>query len=182
MQDFKTISKWIWISMRIGKKAFVYIYESFCTKEMQIAIKELPNHQREIQNEPLMLLEEVKALMHTLIRAQYPFMSLTESLASLVNVKQNNNEQLVDYLERFEQDKMIIKYQLGEKVLNQFIENYLDQDKKSSMEQQALKENGFEAWMKVIFPRGSNQSIYAKLMKEYRKDYANQDGDYPKTV
>ena len=45
-------------------------------------------------------------------------MSLTESLASLVNVKQNNNEQLVDYLERFEQDKMIIKYQLGEKVLN----------------------------------------------------------------
>ena len=47
--------------------------------------------------------------MHTPMRARYPFMSLTENLASLINVKQNDNELLVDYLERFEQDKMITK-------------------------------------------------------------------------
>ena len=90
-------------------KALTYIYESFCAKEMQVTIKELPNYEREIQNEPLKLLEEVKALMHTPMRARYPFMSLTENLASLINVKQNDNELLVDYLERFEQDKMITK-------------------------------------------------------------------------
>ena len=164
------------------KKAFAYIYESFCTKEMQIAIKELPNYEKEIQNQPLKLLEEVKALMHTPIRARYPFMSLTENLASLINMKQNENEQLVDYLERFEQDKMIIKSQLGKNLLDNFIQNYPDYDKKSSTEQQAMKENGFEAWMAAIFLRGSNQSIYAELMKDYRKDYANQDDNYPKTV
>ena len=41
------------------KKTFAYIYESFCTKEMQIAIKELPYYEREIQNQPLKLLKEV---------------------------------------------------------------------------------------------------------------------------
>ena len=111
-------------------KAFAYIYESFCTKEMQVAVKKLPNYEKEIQNEPLKLLEEVKALMHAPRRARYPFMSLTENLATLINVKQNNSEQLVDYLERFEQDKMIIKSQLGEDVLDKFIESYPGYDKK----------------------------------------------------
>ena len=68
-------------------KVFTYIYESFCTKEMQVAIKELPNYEKEIQNQPLKLLEEVKVLMHTPIRARYPFMSLTENLVSLINMK-----------------------------------------------------------------------------------------------
>ena len=68
-------------------KAFAYIYESFCIKEMQVAIKELPNYEKEIQNQPLKLLEEVKVLMHTPIRARYPFMSLTENLVSLINMK-----------------------------------------------------------------------------------------------
>ena len=93
-------------------KAFAYIFENYCTKDMQVAVKELPNYEKEIQNQPLKLLEEVKALMHTPMRARYPFMSLTENLVSLVNVKQNDNESLVDYFERFEQGKSIIKSQL----------------------------------------------------------------------
>ena len=52
-------------------KAFAYIFENYCTKEMQVAIRELPNFEKEIQNEPLKLLEEVKGLMHTPRRARY---------------------------------------------------------------------------------------------------------------
>lgn len=80
-------------------KAFTYIFENYCTKEMQVPIKELPNYDSEIQNKLLKLLEEVKGLMNTPMRAKYPFMSLTENLANLVNFKQGDNETLVDYLE-----------------------------------------------------------------------------------
>ena len=67
-------------------------------------------------------------------------------------------------------------------MLDKFIENYPDYDQKLNTEQQVMKENDFEAWMAAIFLCGSNQSIYAELMKDYRKDYANQDDNYPKTV
>ena len=163
-------------------KSYAYIFESYCSKDMQVAIKELPNYESEIQNEPLKLLEEVKKLMHTSVRARYPFMSLTENLASLVNFKQNEKEPLCDYLERFEQDKCIVKSQMGDDVLDTFMESYPSYDSLGIDEKKTLKKSGFEAWMAAIFLRGSNQSVYGELMKDYRKDYANNDDNYPKTV
>ena len=84
------------------------------------------------------------------MRARYPFMSLTENLANLLNVRQNDNETLIEYLEHFEQDKSIIKSQLGEKILDTFMESYPKYDKKSKDEKKALKAAGFEAWMVTI--------------------------------
>ena len=120
--------------------------------------------------------------MHTPMRARYPFMSLTENLASLINFKQNEKETLVDYLERFEQDESIVKSQLGEHVLDTFMESYPNYDLKTSDEKKVLKNTGFEAWMATIFLRGSNQSVYGKLMRDCRKDYANNNDNYPKSV
>ncbi len=62
---------------------------------MQVDIKELPDYESEIQNEPLKLLEEIKGLRHTPMRTKYPFMSFTENLENLINVKQSDNELLV---------------------------------------------------------------------------------------
>ena len=120
--------------------------------------------------------------MHTPMRARYPFMSLTENLATLINVRQNDNEPLVDYLERFEQDKSIIKSQLGENVLDTFITSYPKYSTLGTVQQDTMKKEAFEAWMATIFLRGSNQSIYGELMRDYRKDYANNDDNYPKSV
>ena len=36
--------------------------------------------------------------------------------------------------------------------------------------------------MAAVFLLGSNQSVYAELMRDYRKDFANQDNNYPKSV
>ena len=62
-------------------------FENYCRKEMQVAIKELPNYDSEIVNELLKLLEEVKGLMQMPMRARYSFMSLTENLVNLLNVR-----------------------------------------------------------------------------------------------
>ena len=163
-------------------KAYAYIYEAYCSKEIQIAIKELPKYESEIVNQPLNLLKEIKILMHTPMKARYPFMSLTENLSSLLNIKQNEKESLVEYFERFEQEKGIVKSQLGDSVLDKFMESYPKYDKASDTEKTALKAAAFEAWMAAIFLHGSNQSAYGELMKDYRLDYANQDDNYPKLV
>ena len=86
-------------------KAYAYILEKYCAKELQIALKELPNYESDVVNNPINLLKEVRGLMHTPIKARYPFMSLTENLSNLLNIKQTENESLIEYLERFEQIK-----------------------------------------------------------------------------
>ena len=67
-------------------KAYAFIFEQYCGKEMQVAIKELEHFEKTIQNNPLELLKEVRTLMHTPIKARYPFMTLTENLSSFLNL------------------------------------------------------------------------------------------------
>jgi len=55
------------------------------------------------------------------------------------------------YLERFEQEKIIIKSQLGDEVLDNFMENY----------------------PKYKYACGINQIIYGELMTDYWKDFTN---------
>ena len=163
-------------------KVYAYIFENYCAKELQIALKELPNYESDVVNNPINLLKEVRGLMHTPIKARYPFMSLTENLSNLLNIKQTENESLIEYLERFEQDKGIMKSQLGVTVLDKFMETYPTYSDADADGQAKLKSAAFEAWMAAVFLRGSNQSIYGELMRDYRKDFANQDDNYPKSV
>ena len=88
----------------------------------------------------------------------------------------------VDYPEQFEQDKSIIKSQLGENVLDTFMESYPKYTLLSTVQQDAMKKEVFKVWMATMFLRGCNQSIYGELMRDYRKDYANNDDNYPKSV
>ena len=105
-------------------KAYAFIFEQYCGKEMQVALKELEHFEKKIQNDPLELLKEICTLMHMPIKARYPFMTLTENLSSFLNLRQAENESLLDYLERFEQEKNIIKSMLGPDVLYKFTTTY----------------------------------------------------------
>ncbi len=55
--------------------------------------------------------------------------TMTEALARLVNCKQADNEQLLDYIKRFKQLRDVVKNYLGTEVLNKFAE-YQDDYKK----------------------------------------------------
>ena len=53
-------------------KAFALIWDSYCSREVCVAIKEMPDFEFVISNDPLILLGMIKSLMHTLERAKYP--------------------------------------------------------------------------------------------------------------
>ena len=71
---------------------------------------------------------------------------------------------------------------MGVTVLDKFMETYPTYSDADADGQAKLKAAAFEAWMAAVFLRGSNQSIYGELMRDYRKDFANQDDNYPKSV
>ena len=103
-------------------KAYALIFGNYCSRTMQSRVEEHPEFETKIENNPIELLEVIKVLMHDPVRAQYPMISMTEALTRLMNTKQANNEQLLDYIKRFKQTRDVAVSHLGTDLLNKFAE------------------------------------------------------------
>ena len=99
---------------------------------MQHRIKEHPDFESTIQNDPIELL---KIVMHDPIRAKYPYALLTETLIRTLNIKQLEHERLIDYMKRFKQSRDVLKSHIGEDILNKFVENLPEYQQTTTVEQ-----------------------------------------------
>jgi hypothetical protein len=79
-------------------KAYALIFSTYYNKIMYNRIEEHPEFKSVIHDDPIELLNKIKVLMHNPIRAKYPFVSLTKSISRMLNLKQNENEGLLDYV------------------------------------------------------------------------------------
>src|SRR4029079_12267359 len=111
----------------------------YCVKTMQSRIEEHPEFETKIENDPIELLKAIKTLMHDPVRAQYPLVSMTDALTRLVNVKQMDNEPLLDYVKRFKQLRDVAKSHLGTKVLDTFTKQSEEYRKLTEEEQKTSK-------------------------------------------
>ena len=107
-------------------KAYSLVFQTYCTSEMKSALKELPDFESRIQDDPLEILESISKLMHTPMKACYPMASLAETFSSLLNLRQLENEKLLDYYERFSQEATVAKSLLGKDFLDKFVENTIE--------------------------------------------------------
>ena len=82
--------------------AFALI-KSFCNQTMVNKLEALPDYEAQILDDPIKLLENIKILMHDPECARYEFGSLTEAMQRVVNIKQLEDENLIDYVKRFKQ-------------------------------------------------------------------------------
>ena len=89
-------------------KAYALIWDSYCSKEIQIALKEMPDFDTAINKDPLVLLEEIEELMHTPERAKYLSLTTVEVLLNFLKCKQGDKESLIDYLSRFKSERDIV--------------------------------------------------------------------------
>jgi len=150
---------------------------------MQSRIEEHPDFESKIQNDPIALLEAIKILMHDPVRAQYPMVSMTDALSRLVNVKQVDNEPLLDYVKRFKQLRDVVKSHLGTDILDTFTEHSEAYKKLSDAKEKAtLKAEAFDSWMAYLMIQGSDQSKYGSLVKGFISQYSLGNDQYPKTI
>jgi hypothetical protein len=104
-------------------KAYALIFTTYCTKQMQARIEQLPDYESKLKHKPIAVLEAIQTLMHDPIRAQYPLVSMTDHLVRLLTTKQRDNESLLDFVKRFKQTRDVAKSQLGSTFLNEFVEH-----------------------------------------------------------
>ena len=88
------------------------------TENMRDKIKGQTDFDKEIKHNSIALLEAT----HDPIRAQYPFLSLFDSLYRLITIQQQDNESLQEYIVRFKQVRDNFKKHCGTKFLDHFVE------------------------------------------------------------
>jgi hypothetical protein len=145
-------------------KAYALIFSTYCNKTMQNRVEEHPEFETTIRDDPIELLNKIKVLMQDPIRAQYPFASLTEAISRMLNLKQSENEGLLDYVKRFKESRDIMKSLVGTDILDKFVENTLDyRDESSTTLKQTMKHGAFDRWMAYLLIRNSDQAKYGSL-------------------
>ena len=110
-------------------KAYVLIFNNYSTKSMQARIEEHPDFEAKIEDDAIKLLETIKTLMHDTVRAIYPVASITEALARLINIKQQEGEYLCDYVKQFIQLRDVTKSQIGKSIVDDYVERQDDYKK-----------------------------------------------------
>jgi hypothetical protein len=137
------------LEQNLTKAYALLIFSTYCNKTMlQNRIEEHPKFETAIHDDPIELLTKIKVLMHDPIRAKYPFASLTEAISRMLNLKQSENEGLLDYVKRFKESRDIMKSHVGTDILDMLVENTLAyQDKPNALIKQEMKDRAFDRWM-----------------------------------
>jgi hypothetical protein len=138
-------------------KAYGVIWSDYMTKAMRQRIEEHPEFENKIDQKPVALLIAIKSAMHESVRAQYPYVSLTYQFTSVLNIKQRDDENLLDYTKRFKQLRDVLQSNVDTQILQSWIEQ-TEWYKKApnTTEKKALKDGAFEAWMAYVFLQGSD--------------------------
>jgi hypothetical protein len=164
-------------------KAYALIFSNYCTKTMQSRIEQHPDYDMILEDDPIAVLEVIKTLMHDPVRAQYPMISMTDALCRLTNIKQWENESLLDYVRRFKELRDVAKSQLGSEFLDRFVEHQaLYQNASTTKKQDEMKKEAFSQWMAYLMMRGSNQARYGSVMYGFMFQYSLGNDQYPKTI
>jgi hypothetical protein len=164
-------------------KAYVLIFSTYCNKTMQNWIEEHPDYETTICDDPIELLSKIKVLMHDPIRAKYPFALLTEVMIRMLNIKQIENEGLLDYVKRFKQSRDITKSHMGTDILGKFVENtrkYQEEEDASKMKE--MKDRVFNKWMAYLLIRNSDQSKHGPLLNRLVSQFSMDNNQYPNNV
>jgi hypothetical protein len=118
--------------------------------------------------------------MHDPIRGKYPFASLTEAISRMLNIKQSENEGLLDYFKRFKVSRDIMKSHIGTNILDKLVENTLEyRDATYTTLKQGMKDGAFNRWMAYLLICNSNQAKYGSSSNQLVSQFSMKKNQYP---
>ena len=165
------------------KSAYAIIYKEYCTPALRDQLQKEPDFATAIENNPIALLKAIQVLSQTSSRAQYPMVALTESFCSLLNIKQFENESLLDYVKRFKHFRDVLKGFVGTNILDHFsttLKTYKSAG--TDADKQAIKDEMFGAWMAHLFLYCADKSKYGSVLTDLRSQYSKETDQYPRTL
>ena len=88
-------------------------------------------------------LKAIKELIHSPIRAKYTYSIQANVFQHLLNIKQQENKGLLNYIAKFKQERDKLKEYTGNRILEKCIENMNKYKSGNTIVQQNLKNESF---------------------------------------
>ena len=121
--------------------------------------------------------------MHNPIQSKYPYASLTESITRLVEIKQQEGENLLDYIKRFKQVRDVFKSHTGASITDKFVEHTEEYKKETDPTKWAgIKTASQDRWMSYMLMKNSDQKKYGSLLQGLASQYSMGNEQYPATM
>ena len=164
-------------------KAYGMIFEQYCSKVIQQRVEEHPDFEDVIRDDPIELLKVIKIIMCEPVRARFPIGTGFDVLKRFIELRQNESEDLIDYVKRFKQQRDVVKSMFGSEMFIGFIrqqQEYLqavDSGTKEDLRQEI--EQRFTAYMLL---RNSDQKKYGSLLTTLSTQYALNNDQFPRTI
>lgn len=152
-------------------KSYSTIFSKYCTAGMQHRVKEDPDFDSRIDNNPFELMEITKTLTHESVRNKYPCDMHYDALLRFLTLKQKDDS-LVDYIKKFKEERNILVQNIGTKMFDDYVERTEDYKNIAATntlsiatQQQTMKADYFEAWTSYVMLKNSDQTKYGPLIK-----------------
>jgi hypothetical protein len=164
-------------------KTYSLIYLQHCNKTFQDRITGHPEFESKIKNDPIELLKAIEILINDLVRARYPYTSVTESITRFMTCKQLENESLTDYVKRFKSNRDGLAQTMGKDFLKRFIENTREyQDEPNVDKQNEMYNTAYPRWTAYMLMKNSDQGKYGSLMTSLMTQFSMGTNQYPEDV
>ena len=136
-----------------------------------------------IKYNPTELLESINILMREQERSNYPFTSITEAFKNVVNTKQKDNTNLLEYSKFMKQAKVILEAHVGKDILGNYVEN-LEYFKNATEaeDKEKIKSEEFNKWMAYLLIANLDQSKYSSLANGLASQYFMKNYQHPKEL
>jgi hypothetical protein len=164
-------------------KTYSLIFVQHCNKTIQDRILGHPEFKNKIENDRTELLKAVKILINDLVRARYPYTSITESITRFMTCKQLKNESLTDYVKRFKSNQDGLAQTMGKAFLKKFVENTREyQDEPDVDKQNAMYKAAYPRWTAYMLMKNRDQGKYGSLMTNLTTQFSMGTNQYPEYI
>ena len=153
-------------------KSYAFLMNQ-CSKALQNKIRERNDFASKIKNKPIELLKAIEQHCISFQVNKYEMSTILDALKAVINIRQKEDESLVDYTARFKSARGVLTAQLGEPIeLKKYMTTSQITDKKKA----------YEELMAHVYLESADKSKYGSLVAGLHSQFSLGNNQFPKTL
>ena len=167
-------------------KAYAFLFGQ-CSKVLQAKIMERKDYDNSQRN-PIKLLQTIKEVSLSYQDTKYDMKIVTQAIKNMVNLKQKDDESLLEYTTRFKAAKDMLKAHLGDElVMHKVVRNDPDFIKEEYTagdreKNKKLIRKHYDRWLAYLLLENCDKNKYGTLVNGLDSQQALGNNQYPKTI
>ena len=163
--------------------AYSKIMNNYTTEGIKGKVDTLQNHEADIENKTIKLLQVLKTLAHDGTTVQYRWKTVLIALKRMTGTDMEDNEKPNDFRKKVKSVCDVIEQLLGKHWLREVIKNDEDYKKCTKDEERdALCATAWAEFQAYLMLHGAHPLKYGSLKQQLMRDMSLKTDKYPKTL